>query len=83
MKTLFKRFISWLVDLFTGDPFADLYTDGTATTGPQAIEVPAQPVHFDPDRIRPTKAYFDQRQKMPHNRRRKPKKAMRNLYQLA
>lgn len=28
------------------------------------------------------KAYADQRQKAPHNRRRKPSKAMRNLYKL-
>ena len=31
---------------------------------------------------RHTKAYADQRQKAPHNRRRKPSKAMKHLYQL-
>ena len=30
----------------------------------------------------PTKAYADQRQKAPHNRRRHPSKHMRNLYKL-
>jgi hypothetical protein len=32
--------------------------------------------------IGPTKAYADERQKAPRNRRRKPKKAMANLYNL-
>ncbi len=31
---------------------------------------------------KPTKAYADQRQKAPWNRRRKSKKAMKNLYRL-
>jgi len=29
-----------------------------------------------------TKKYADQRQKAPHNRKRKPSKAMQNIYQL-
>lgn len=36
----------------------------------------------EPDKPRATKAYADQRQKAPHNRRRKPSKAMRRLYHL-
>jgi hypothetical protein len=36
----------------------------------------------DPDRIRPTKAYADQRQKSPRNRKHKPSKAMRRVYHL-
>lgn len=37
----------------------------------------------EPDRMRPTKAYADERQKARRNRRRKPKKALANLYRLA
>jgi len=36
----------------------------------------------EPDRVRPTKAYADQRQKNPRNRKHKPSKAMKNLYNL-
>lgn len=48
----------------------------------KVINVPARSVEWDKDRISPTKAYYDQRQKAPHNRRRKPSKAMKNLYHL-
>ena len=47
----------------------------------QVFEVPARSVEWEKD-YKPTKAYFDQRQKAPHNRRRKPSKAMKNLYHL-
>ncbi len=46
------------------------------------IEVPTSPVAAEPEPISPTKAYADQRQKAKRNRRHKPSKAMRNLYQL-
>jgi len=49
----------------------------------KVYEVDSAPVHFDPEKIRPTKAYADQRQKAPHNRRHKPGKHLRNLYKLA
>jgi len=49
---------------------------------PKVIEVESAPVPVEPDRIIPTKAYADGRQKARRNRRRKPSKAMRNLYQL-
>jgi hypothetical protein len=71
VKKIFSRFVAWLRSLFRPAP------------APEVITVPASPVWVEPDRIKPTKAYADQRQKMPHNRKRKPKKAMRNLYQLA
>jgi hypothetical protein len=45
-------------------------------------EIPVAPMATEPDVIKPTKAYADERQKAPRNRRRKPKKAMANLYQL-
>ena len=48
----------------------------------QTYELEANDAQIDPDRIRPTKAYADQRQKSPRNRRHRPSKAMRNLYQL-
>jgi len=48
----------------------------------ETYEIPMQEVGVEPDPIKPTKAYADQRQKAPRNRRRKPKKAMANLYQL-
>lgn len=48
----------------------------------QHFEIETAPAPVDPDRIRPTKAYADQRQKAPRNRRHKPSKAVRNLYQL-
>jgi hypothetical protein len=47
-----------------------------------------QAVHFyapkvyEPETFKATKAYADERQKSPRRRRRKPSKAMRNLYQL-
>lgn len=56
--------------------------DSNAVRLAEHYEIPSSPVWAEPERIVPTKAYADQRQKMPHNRRRKPKKAMRNLYQL-
>ncbi len=43
------------------------------------FEIPGLKVE-EADRIRPTKAYADQRQKAKRNRRRKPKRHMRNLY---
>ena len=49
---------------------------------PKVIDVPSVPPPAEPDRIIPTKGYADQRQKARRNRRRKPKKAMANLYQL-
>jgi len=48
----------------------------------ETYEIPATPVAVEPVHISPTKAYADERQKAPRNRRRKPKKAMANLYQL-
>jgi hypothetical protein len=49
-----------------------------------AVEQPAQPIHYEGEGgyVRPGKAYADQRQKSRRNRRRKPSKAMANLYQL-
>lgn len=49
----------------------------------QTFTLESQPVEFDPDKMRATKAYADQRQKAPRNRTRKPAKAMRNLYKLS
>lgn len=81
-EKFFHRLASWFRGLLAHNPFvAATGTDGGAE--PETISLPASPIWIDPDRIKPTKAYADQRQKMPHNRRRKPKKAMRNLYQLA
>jgi len=48
----------------------------------QTFYVPGVPISADPDRIRPTKAYADQRQKAKHNRKRKPNKKTKNLYSL-
>ena len=48
----------------------------------QHYELESGDVPVDPDEIRPTKAYADERQKSPRNRTRKPSKAMRNLYHL-
>ncbi len=53
------------------------------TYAPKVIEVPPAPVVAEPEFIKPTKAYADQRQKAKRNRRRKPSRKMRNLYQLA
>jgi hypothetical protein len=71
---MFQKILKWIRSWFT-KPAAE------AVASP-VIDVPSKPVYFEPDRIKPTKAYADQRQKMPHNRRRKPSKAMHNLYQL-
>lgn len=48
----------------------------------QNYQVEEQPIPREPDWIKPTKAYADQRQKARRNRRRKPKKAMREVYDL-
>ncbi len=48
----------------------------------QTFEVHTPVLKDEPEKMRATKAYADQRQKLPHNRRRKPSKAMRNLYHL-
>lgn len=48
----------------------------------ETFVVESKPVKFEPDRMRPTKAYADGRQKARRNRERKPSKAMKNLYQL-
>lgn len=48
----------------------------------QTFEVHTPTPKGEPDKPRPTKAYADQRQKAPRNRRHKPSKAMRNLYQI-
>jgi len=47
-------------------------------------EQPAAPIHYEGEGgyVRPGKAYADQRQKSRRSRRRKPKKAMANLYSL-
>jgi hypothetical protein len=50
--------------------------------GPQVYQLADHDPGYEPDKVRPTKAYADERQKAPHNRRRKPSKAMRHLYQL-
>jgi len=42
----------------------------------------SKPVEQPSPMYRPSKAYADQRQKSKRNRRRKPSKAMANLYQL-
>lgn len=41
-----------------------------------------KPDEPEPEYVKPTKAYADQRQKAKRNRRRKPKKAIANMYQL-
>lgn len=48
----------------------------------ELIEVPETPLPAEPEPMKATKAYADQRQKSKKRRRRKPSKAMRNLYQL-
>jgi hypothetical protein len=48
----------------------------------QVYQIEESAAEREPDRMRPTKAYFDQRQKARRNRRQKPSKAMRNLYGL-
>lgn len=48
----------------------------------ETYEIPMTPAEYEPEPIKPTKAYADERQKAHHNRRRKPKKAMANLYHL-
>lgn len=73
MLKLFQKLIDWLRSWFRP----------TSLPATQTYVVPAAPVWVEPEHFKPTKAYADQRQKMPHNRRRKPKKALRNLYQLA
>lgn len=49
----------------------------------ELIEAPETAAPYEPEPIKPTKAYADQRQKSRRNRRRKPSKAMKNLYQLS
>lgn len=48
----------------------------------EVFVVESKPVVFEPDNVRPTKAYADQRQKAARNRRREPSRRMRNLYHL-
>lgn len=48
----------------------------------QPIMVENKPSPGRVKKIRACKAYADQRQKAKHNRRRKPSRAMKNLYQL-
>ncbi len=48
----------------------------------ELIEVPPESVPAEPETVKATKAYADQRQKAKRNRRRKPSKAMANLYRL-
>jgi len=51
-------------------------------TETRIYNVPPSPIPFEPDVFKATKAYADQRQKQPHNRRQKPSKSMKNLYKL-
>jgi hypothetical protein len=70
---MFIKFITWLRSFFPRRQTATLATH---------YETASTPLPYEPEPFRATKAYADQRQKAPHNRRRKPGKAMANLYQL-
>jgi hypothetical protein len=59
-----------------------LFNKPTPKPKPQKFEVHTSAPIDEPNKPRPTKAYADQRQKSPRRRKRKPSKAMRNLYQL-
>jgi len=74
--SIFKKAVTKLRELFKKLAFKPTIPRS------QAYELEAQDVPADPDRIRPTKAYADQRQKAPRNRKHKPSKAMKSLYQL-
>ena len=67
MKQYWKRFVKWLRDLFK--PKAE------------TIEVAYVPESYK-EEYKATKAYFDERQKAPRNRKKKPSKKMRNTYKL-
>jgi len=67
---MLKKFFRWIKSLFVHESRSFVYN------------VPYVPVKDVDVQFKCTKAYADQRQKMAHNRRRKPSKAMRNLYQL-
>ncbi len=66
--SLLKRFTTWVKSLFTHKTIK--YTVQDMALAPE------------PTTFRATKAYADQRQKATHNRKHKPNKAMRNLYNL-
>ena len=70
MKNILERFWKWLKALFVKpEPTKTIY------------EVPYQPEPVSRrDGYKKTKAYADQRQKAPRNRKRHPSKAMRNIY---
>jgi hypothetical protein len=72
MKQLFIQLKNWLLSLFRKP----------TSTKSQTFELHTPMPKDEPDKQRCTKAYADQRQKSQRNRRRKPSKAMRNLYQL-
>jgi len=69
---MFKKFTQWLRSLFAPPTH-------TAIAHYETVDVP---MPYEPEPIKPTKAYADQRQKSRRRRRRKPGKAMANLYHL-
>lgn len=68
IKKLFKWFKSLLSRFFKPKNTVSTYS------------VPYIPEAWKPDVFKMTKAYFDQRQKEPRNRKRKPSRRMRHIY---
>ena len=75
MKKYFIHFGTWLKSFFVAKP-------KTIVVEPKTIiyHVPNTPLPIEKKKISATKAHFDQRQKMLHNRRHKPSKRMCHIY---
>jgi hypothetical protein len=73
-----KKFLNWFQSFFA----RPIHQDWTSTSATASYKLEEAPIHYEPEPIKPTKTYADQRQKSKRRRRRKPSKAMANLYHL-